>query len=121
MNVLAKLKDAWEEEFSALCVRHDQKIEVKVRKLVGDLRVIRLDQIVMGMGTWTVNGPDVMMSYDDGSEGSRPVDDVIQGSWDEVKGIDEREVEILEELIRILDWWTDVTGGIDIDFTESSS
>lgn len=109
-----------EEEYSRGLSKYNVLCEQRVRELVAGLENFTIDKIDMGMGCWSLHGPEFQIIYDDGSEGSKELHEIIYWMRDNYywrpKVISDAEETIFEELIEICDWWIGMTGGDILTF-----
>jgi hypothetical protein len=116
-----QIEKQWEKDLSTLHNKFAKCIEQRVRELVAQLKNFTIQKIDMGMGVWSIHGPEFQAVYDDDSEGSKELHEIIywiqNGNycWNP-KSITKAEESIFKELIEICDWWVDQTGGDVLTF-----
>ncbi len=120
-----QIEDHWETQKLLLQFEVDKLAAERVRVLVKRMSPFRITKILFGNGTFTFDGPNFAVVYDDESRGELPIVELLYYGqyrnfvWtpaDMTPRID----EALNELVRLCDWWVDTTGGEDVSFPENA-
>lgn len=116
----------YDKKWEALTADIDRKCERRAKTLLNDLKPLGIKSVTMSMGTWSFNGPDIEVRWQDGETGTRMLDEldgwVKDGwvtdrnpLWAPVVNLNDAERRSLIELIELLDWWVEITGGTDVE------
>lgn len=102
----------------------DERCMRYAESLLSRLSVVKITNIICGMGTFNFTGQPVAVIYSDGSKGSIELADfkfhVTEGSYDysldcgDDPQLESAELSLMRSLCELLDWWVDVTGGMDV-------
>lgn len=125
---IQKLYDEKEDELRNEIREH---AETRIRELVARLARFKIRRIIVGMGTWTIDGDDFTAVGEDGDDEDvevRPIGDLVDWvaeyeyrfrrfelGWDP-KDITGDEITALLELYRMEIWMEDNIGGADVSF-----
>lgn len=120
-----KIKEHREDRIMKLDATTDRYCEERVRQLVKQLPRFQIQALIMGMGTWTVNGPDITFIDEDGETVEREISELFDwvdsenqfGTNEEPAILMDGDFDLLLEFYDLCSWWIDATGGLDIDFT----
>jgi hypothetical protein len=122
--MLTKIQKHWEDEKYNLQLEIDRMCIVRARQLVDTLKPFQITEILFGNGTFTFRGSDFPVVYDDESEGSLPIVELLYYGeqyrsfvWTP-RDMTPFLLEALIELVQLCDWWVDATGGKDMTFVE---
>ena len=124
----AQIEQQYDAGWSKLASKIDKLCEARVRELVPLVTCCTIEHITMGMGTWSLSGPDFKATWDDDSDGDMELQEIVYwyegmeatagrgGKIWRPTHIDDNQYAALKELNELLDWWCDRTGGNDIQF-----
>jgi len=94
----------------------------RIRYLVSKIKNLKISKIDMGMGAWCLEGEDFPIVYDDESVSMKNIQEIVywvQYGCDCIwwpKKFTKTEVKYFLELLELIDWLIDTTGGISIIF-----
>lgn len=117
----AQLQAWYRDKFDVLAHAADRRAEIRARHICCALRPhVVITNIYCGMGTWTLDGDNVPVRYDDDSLGAVRVEDVFdvfdkRRCVAKVENITPEAEALLKELEELLSWWVETTGGNDVD------
>lgn len=124
-----KIEKEWNMKFLALANEAEKKCRKRLVEIVKKLRFITITKIIMGMGSWVIYGSDFKIIYEDGSEGTTDIQEIIywvegylgytNGKVWKPKDITKSEIAVVVELSKICEWLVKNTGGCDIEFTNA--
>jgi hypothetical protein len=113
-----QIENSWDKKQSQLQKEFDLLCEARFLELNAQLHNFKITKLIMGMGSWTVEGEKFDIVYDDDSEGQHELQEIfywLRGNycW-EPKKITNSELKILHEIDDLCEFWVDKTGGKDV-------
>ena len=110
---LKKVRERYEHSLQLLHGRVDRMCEVQLRKMVAKLpRHIHPTVIMFGNGDYFVKGPDVTGRDEDNDLVTYRLDDVFSSWCENARSLlSERAAMQVNNIIALLIWWVDTTGG----------
>lgn len=120
MSTHKEITEAWDEQQRLLVEKFDPQVRERLVSLNGVLRRFKFENLICGMGTWTVNGPNFIADYGDGEEDDLEIECLFEWAYsDKVydpKDLTKEEEAALKEFCDLCEWWVETTGGDDISF-----
>lgn len=118
-TTLETIQKVYEDQLEIINRNTDERCRFRIQTLNKRLRRFGFESLICGMGSYSVQGPDVI--FDDGHEQyPRSAQDVIYWAenqeGDAPKDLTDTEREALEEFAELCDWWVETTGGNDVTF-----
>lgn len=113
-----EIEKSWDEKQSQLQNEFNMFCAVRFRELVDGLQNFKITRLIMGMGSWTVEGEKFDIVYDDDSEAKYKLQEIfywLSGNyyW-KPKKMTHSELKILNEIADLCEWWVEKTGGTDV-------